>query len=71
MNVPFNHVPTVSIPWGAPETAEFGMVPNVQVWYQQDGLYIQNDDLIQILFTTTSIEIDLGGPEFIGIIKIF
>lgn len=71
MNVPFNNVATVSIPWGAPEADQFGQVPNVQVWYQQDGNYVLSDDNNQVIFTTTSIEVDLGGPGFTGIIKIF
>lgn len=61
-NYPFVNVGTVSIP-------HTGDVPNVEVYYQQDGDYVLTDD-VQVIITPTAINIDMGGPAT-GIVKVF
>lgn len=66
--VPFNGA-TLSIPWGAAEILKHGTKPNVQVYIAEGTGYYLSDDMNEIKFTGTSIDIDFGGTA-VGIVKI-
>lgn len=67
--VPFDGA-TLSIPYGAAEILAHGVEPNVQVWIKDGSQYVLSDDMNEVVFTGSSIDIDFGGPA-IGVVKIF
>lgn len=66
---PFNEAVT-TINYSTTLRRSFGNEPNVQVYYAQDGNYVLSDDMNQVKFDGTNIEVDHGGPQ-VGFIKIF
>ena len=70
MVVYFTNEATKSIPYGTIQQQLFGTRPNVQVYFKDGDEYALSDDMNQITFTGTSIDIDFGGSNT-GLIKIF
>lgn len=66
---PFNGS-TLTIDYGVEMQAAYGSNPNVQVYYREGTEYVLSDDMNQVVFTGSSIEIDFGGPN-VGIVKVF
>jgi hypothetical protein len=50
--------------------SDYGPEPNVQVYFQQDGVYVLSDDMNQVSFDGVNITADYGGPAS-GFLKIF
>lgn len=67
---PFAVLGTLSIPWGVIQQELYGTEPNVQVYLKDGAEFVLSDDMNEVKFTGTSIDIDFGGPAD-GIIKIF
>lgn len=67
---PFTNVSTLSIPYGAAETEAYGIDPNVQVYIKDGEEYVLSDDMNQVIFNGSSIEIDFGGVST-GFVKVF
>lgn len=67
---PFTNVSTLSIPYGASETEAYGADPNVQVYIHDGTDYVLSDDMNQVVFNGSSIEIDFGGIAT-GFVKVF
>lgn len=61
---------TLTIDYGVEMQAAYGSNPNVQVYYREGTEYVLSDDMNQVVFTGSSIEIDFGGPA-VGIVKVF
>lgn len=67
---PFTSVATLSIPYGAAEVEAYGTEPNVQVYIFDGTDYVLSDDMNEIIFTGSSIDIDFGGIAT-GFVKVF
>lgn len=65
---PFNGS-TLTIAYGAPSKAIYGLEPNVQVYINEDGEYVLNE-FVEVKFNGSSIAIDFGGDQ-VGIVKVF
>lgn len=58
------------INYSAQMVSDYGPEPNVQVYFQQDGVYFLSDDMNQVSFDGVNINVDYGGVAS-GFVKIF
>jgi hypothetical protein len=66
----FLSVPSTVVNYNAQMVSDYGPEPNVQVYFQQDGVYVLSDDMNQVSFDGVNITADYGGPAS-GFLKIF
>lgn len=68
--VPFTNQPTVTIPYSPFMIEEYGVTPNVQVYYKEGTEYVLSNDMNAVTVEPGSILVDNGGPNS-GVVKIF
>lgn len=66
----FGNASSTTINYFPSLAAQYGVDPNVQVYYQDGTEYVLSDDQNEVKFDGTDIVVDHGGPQ-VGFVKVF